>query len=57
MQANASGSKTTCAKDCRLDMKQCAFKEMTKKMRFHKRSFSLVYSNGLRKNEEDNANV
>ena len=33
-------SKTTCAKDCRLDMKQCAFKEMTKKMRFHKRLFS-----------------
>eukprot|EP00943_MAST-04B_sp_MAST-4B-sp1_P007327 g7327.t1 len=33
-------SKTTCAKDCRLDMKKCAFKELTKKIRFHKRSFT-----------------
>lgn len=35
--AGKKNSTTTCAKDCRLDMKQCAFKEMTKKMRFHKR--------------------
>ena len=33
-------STTTCPKDCRLDMKQCSMKEMTKKMRFHKRLFS-----------------
>jgi hypothetical protein len=32
-----SGSKTTCPKDCRLDMKKCAFKEMTKKMHLYKR--------------------
>jgi hypothetical protein len=32
-------SKTVCPKDCRLDMKKCAFKAMTIKMHFYKRLF------------------